>query len=79
METCKHDLDDVVYHVVFTLFQDSWRACVSFVVGRSLEDEELIQALALQPPQRKLFTSLTLDSTITMVKFVAYFFIICVS
>ncbi|XP_053272684.1 sperm-associated antigen 17 [Pleuronectes platessa] len=48
--------------------EDSWRACVSFVVGRSLEVDELIQALALQPSQRKLFTSLTLDSTIAMIQ-----------
>ncbi|XP_034425328.1 sperm-associated antigen 17 isoform X1 [Hippoglossus hippoglossus] len=48
--------------------EDSWRACVSFVVGGSLEDDELIQALAVQPPQRKLFTSLTLDSTIAMIQ-----------
>ncbi|CAB1452350.1 unnamed protein product [Pleuronectes platessa] len=48
--------------------EDSWRACVSFVVGRRLEVDELIQALAVQPSQRKLFTSLTLDSTIAMIQ-----------
>ncbi|XP_060922240.1 sperm-associated antigen 17 isoform X2 [Limanda limanda] len=48
--------------------EDSWRACVSFVVGGSLEVDELIQALAVQPSQRKLFTLLTLDSTIAMIQ-----------
>ncbi|XP_069374874.1 sperm-associated antigen 17 isoform X3 [Paralichthys olivaceus] len=47
--------------------EDSWRACVCLVVGRSLEDEELVQALAVQRPQRKLFTLLTLDSTIAKI------------
>ncbi|XP_050932117.1 sperm-associated antigen 17 isoform X1 [Lates calcarifer] len=49
--------------------EDSWQACVSLVVGRSQEDEDLIQALALavQQPQRKLFTLLTWDSTIAKI------------
>ncbi|XP_024143545.1 sperm-associated antigen 17 isoform X2 [Oryzias melastigma] len=46
------------------LDEDSWRSCVSLVVGNSPEDEELIQALAsaVQQPQRKLFTLLTRNS-----------------
>uniref|UniRef100_A0A3P8QUV4 Sperm associated antigen 17 n=1 Tax=Astatotilapia calliptera TaxID=8154 RepID=A0A3P8QUV4_ASTCA len=46
--------------------EDSWQACVSFVVGRGPQEEELIQALALavQEPQRKLFTLLTWDDTL---------------
>ncbi|XP_040887756.1 sperm-associated antigen 17 [Toxotes jaculatrix] len=49
--------------------EDSWQACVSLVVGRSPEDEKLIQALtlAVQQPQRKLFTLLTWDSTIAKI------------
>lgn len=39
------------------------------VVGRSGEDEELMEALALavQRPQRQLFTLLTWDNTLTKV------------
>ncbi|KAM4536985.1 sperm-associated antigen 17 [Odontesthes bonariensis] len=46
--------------------EESWQACVSLVVGRSPEEEELIKALSLavQKPQRKLFTLLTWDRTI---------------
>ncbi|XP_056225932.1 sperm-associated antigen 17 isoform X2 [Seriola aureovittata] len=46
--------------------EDSWQACVSLVVGKSQEDEELVQALvlAVQQPQRKLFGLLTWDSTL---------------
>lgn len=42
---------------------------MSFVVGRSPEDEELIRALALaaQQPLRKLFSWLTWDSTLAKV------------
>ncbi|TMS02420.1 Sperm-associated antigen 17 [Larimichthys crocea] len=49
--------------------EESWRACVSFVVGRSPEDEELIRALALaaQQPLRKLFSWLTWDSTLAKI------------
>ncbi|XP_074555058.1 sperm-associated antigen 17 [Halichoeres trimaculatus] len=52
------------------LEEDSWRACVSFVVGRSPEDEELIQALAqaAQTPLRRLFSLLTLDSTLAKIQ-----------
>uniref|UniRef100_A0A665XGI1 Sperm associated antigen 17 n=1 Tax=Echeneis naucrates TaxID=173247 RepID=A0A665XGI1_ECHNA len=44
-------------------FEESWRACVSFVVGTSQEDEKLIEALtlAVQQPQRRLFSLLTWD------------------
>ncbi|KAM3849923.1 sperm-associated antigen 17-like, partial [Diretmus argenteus] len=50
--------------------QDSWSACVSVVVGRSPEDEELIRALelAVQQPLRKLFTLLTWDSTLAKIR-----------
>ncbi|XP_027134086.1 sperm-associated antigen 17 isoform X1 [Larimichthys crocea] len=49
--------------------EESWRACVSFVVGRSPEDEELIRALALaaQQPLRKLFSWLTWDSSLAKI------------
>ncbi|XP_051284825.1 sperm-associated antigen 17 isoform X4 [Dicentrarchus labrax] len=49
--------------------EDSWQACVSFVVGRSPEDEELIRALALaaQQPLRRFFTLLTLDGTLAKI------------
>eukprot|EP00064_Thunnus_orientalis_P025890 superscaffoldBa00014363_g26324 len=49
--------------------EDSWQACVCLVAGRSPEDEELIRALALavQQPQRKLFTAVTWDSTLTKI------------
>ncbi|XP_071333844.1 sperm-associated antigen 17 isoform X2 [Trachinotus anak] len=49
--------------------EDSWQACVSLVVGKSQEDEELIQALALavEKPQRKLFSLLTWGSTLTKI------------
>lgn len=42
---------------------------MSFVVGRGPQEEELIQALALavQEPQRKLFTLLTWDDTLAKV------------
>ncbi|XP_069026480.1 sperm-associated antigen 17 [Embiotoca jacksoni] len=47
----------------------SWQASVSLVVGRSPEEDELNRALALavQQPQRKLFTVLTWDSTIAKI------------
>ncbi|KAM3857606.1 sperm-associated antigen 17-like [Diretmus argenteus] len=50
--------------------QDSWSACVSVVVGRSPEDEELIRALelAIQQPLRKLFSLLTWDSTLAKIR-----------
>ncbi|KAM3857607.1 sperm-associated antigen 17-like [Diretmus argenteus] len=50
--------------------QDSWSACVSVVVGRSPEDEELIRALelAVQQPLRKLFSLLTWDSTLAKIR-----------
>ncbi|XP_045921356.1 sperm-associated antigen 17 isoform X4 [Micropterus dolomieu] len=46
--------------------EESWQACVSLVVGRSPEDEKLIQALALavRQPLRKLFNLLTWESTL---------------
>ncbi|XP_044196890.1 sperm-associated antigen 17 isoform X3 [Thunnus albacares] len=49
--------------------EDSWQACVCLVAGRSPEDEELIRALALavQQPQRKLFTAVTWDCTLTKI------------
>ncbi|XP_037613814.1 sperm-associated antigen 17 isoform X2 [Sebastes umbrosus] len=49
--------------------EESWQACVSLVVGRSPEEEELTQALSLavQKPLRKLFTLLTWDSTHTKI------------
>uniref|UniRef100_A0A672YSF0 Sperm associated antigen 17 n=1 Tax=Sphaeramia orbicularis TaxID=375764 RepID=A0A672YSF0_9TELE len=49
--------------------EDSWKACVSLVVGRNPEDENLIQALALavQKPVRKLFTVLTWGGTLAKV------------
>ncbi|XP_044039721.1 sperm-associated antigen 17 isoform X2 [Siniperca chuatsi] len=49
--------------------EESWQACVSLVVGRSPEDEELIRALALavQQPLRKLFNLLTWDSTLAKI------------
>uniref|UniRef100_UPI003AB0D07C sperm-associated antigen 17 n=1 Tax=Centroberyx gerrardi TaxID=166262 RepID=UPI003AB0D07C len=49
--------------------EDSWRACVSVVVGSSPEDEELTGALglAVQQPLRKLFTLLTWDSTLAKI------------
>lgn len=51
------------------LVQESWRACVSVVVGGSPEDEDLIRALALAAQQqlRKLFSLLTWDSTLAKV------------
>ncbi|RVE60620.1 hypothetical protein OJAV_G00182680 [Oryzias javanicus] len=51
------------------LDEDSWRSCVSLVVGKSPEDEELIQALAsaVQQPQRKLFSLLTRNSILTKI------------
>uniref|UniRef100_A0A665XF12 Sperm associated antigen 17 n=1 Tax=Echeneis naucrates TaxID=173247 RepID=A0A665XF12_ECHNA len=49
--------------------EESWRACVSFVVGTSQEDEKLIEALtlAVQQPQRRLFSLLTWDSSLTKI------------
>ncbi|KAM8746844.1 sperm-associated antigen 17 [Acanthopagrus schlegelii] len=49
--------------------EESWQACVSLVVGRSPEDEDLIRVLALaaQQPLRKLFTLLTWDSAIAKI------------
>ncbi|XP_030017766.1 sperm-associated antigen 17 [Sphaeramia orbicularis] len=49
--------------------EDSWKACVSLVVGRNPEDENLIQALALavQKPVRKLFTVLTWGGTLAKI------------
>ncbi|XP_070710647.1 sperm-associated antigen 17 [Pempheris klunzingeri] len=50
--------------------EESWQACVSWVLGRSPEDEDLIRALALaaqQQPLRKLFNLLTWDSTIATI------------
>ncbi|AWP00928.1 putative sperm-associated antigen 17-like, partial [Scophthalmus maximus] len=51
------------------LEEESWRACVCLVVGSSGEDEELMEALALavQRPQRQLFTLLTWDNTLTKI------------
>ncbi|XP_035479939.2 sperm-associated antigen 17 isoform X3 [Scophthalmus maximus] len=51
------------------LGEESWRACVCLVVGSSGEDEELMEALALavQRPQRQLFTLLTWDNTLTKI------------
>lgn len=48
---------------------------MSFVVGRGPQEEELIQALALavQEPQRKLFTLLTWDDTLAKVLQLCYF------
>ncbi|XP_034532729.1 sperm-associated antigen 17 isoform X2 [Notolabrus celidotus] len=52
------------------LEEESWRACVSFVVGGSPEEEELIQVLALaaQKPLRRLFSLLTWDSTLAKIQ-----------
>ncbi|KAM7366160.1 hypothetical protein PAMP_015625 [Pampus punctatissimus] len=49
--------------------EESWQACVCLVAGRRPEDEELIRALtpAVQQPQRKLFTSVTWNSTLTKI------------
>ncbi|XP_063756379.1 sperm-associated antigen 17 [Eleginops maclovinus] len=49
--------------------EESWQACVSLVVGRSPEEEKLTQALSgsVQKPQRKLFSSLTWDSTVAKI------------
>ncbi|XP_039458948.1 sperm-associated antigen 17 isoform X2 [Oreochromis aureus] len=49
--------------------EESWQACVSFVVGSGPQEEELIQALSLavQEPQRKLFTLLTWDDTLAKI------------
>ncbi|KAM4565067.1 sperm-associated antigen 17 [Fundulus diaphanus] len=50
--------------------EDSWQACVSSVVGGSLEEEEeVVQplVLALQQPQRKLFSLVTWDSTLAKI------------
>ncbi|XP_036002925.1 sperm-associated antigen 17 [Fundulus heteroclitus] len=50
--------------------EDSWQACVSSVVGGSLEEEEeVVQplVLALQQPQRKLFSLITWDSTLAKI------------
>ncbi|XP_030578529.1 sperm-associated antigen 17 [Archocentrus centrarchus] len=49
--------------------EDSWRACVSVVVGRGPEKEEVIQALALavQQPQRRLFSLLTWDDALAKI------------
>ncbi|KAM6908930.1 sperm-associated antigen 17 [Xenentodon cancila] len=54
----------VTVTVKVSVSQDSWQACVSLVVGRSPEEEQLVRALALavQQPQRKLFTLLSWDS-----------------
>ncbi|XP_047456717.1 sperm-associated antigen 17 isoform X2 [Mugil cephalus] len=46
--------------------EESWQACVSMVVGSSPEEEEELMkalALAVQQPQRKLFSLLTWDGT----------------
>ncbi|XP_065806901.1 sperm-associated antigen 17 [Labrus bergylta] len=50
--------------------EESWQACVSFLVGKSPEEEDLIQALALaaQKPLRKLFSLLTWDSTLAKIQ-----------
>ncbi|XP_054862915.1 sperm-associated antigen 17 [Amphiprion ocellaris] len=49
--------------------EDSWKACVSLVVGGSPEEEELIQALtlAVQQSQCKLFSLITWDSTLAKI------------
>ncbi|KAM3590203.1 uncharacterized protein V6R79_005781 [Siganus canaliculatus] len=49
--------------------EETWQACVSLVVGRGPEDEELIQALALaaQQPLRKLFSLLTWQGTLAKI------------
>ncbi|KAM9335587.1 sperm-associated antigen 17 [Symphorus nematophorus] len=49
--------------------EESWQACVSFVVGGRPEDEELIRALAVaaQQPLRMLFNLLTWDSTLAKI------------
>ncbi|KAM9717208.1 sperm-associated antigen 17 [Menidia menidia] len=46
--------------------EDSWQACVTFVVGSSPQDEELIKALSLavEKPERKLFSVISWDRTI---------------
>ncbi|XP_034757010.1 sperm-associated antigen 17 isoform X3 [Etheostoma cragini] len=51
------------------LEEESWQVCVSLVVGRSPEDEDLTQALSLavQKPLRKRFTLLTWESTIAKI------------
>ncbi|CAJ1086379.1 sperm-associated antigen 17 isoform X2 [Xyrichtys novacula] len=52
------------------LEEETWRACVSFVIGKTPKDEELIQALvlAVQKPLRRLFTLLTWDSTLAKIQ-----------
>ncbi|KAM4714763.1 LOW QUALITY PROTEIN: sperm-associated antigen 17 [Anableps anableps] len=49
--------------------ESSWKACVSIVVGKAPEEEELIQplVLALQQSQRKLFTPITWDSSLAKI------------
>ncbi|XP_042368348.1 sperm-associated antigen 17 [Plectropomus leopardus] len=49
--------------------EESWQACVSMVVGKNSEDEELTQALSLavQKPLRRLFSLLTWDSTLAKI------------
>ncbi|XP_041635673.1 sperm-associated antigen 17 [Cheilinus undulatus] len=50
--------------------EESWRACVSYVVAKSPEEDDLIQALALavQKPLRKLFNLLTWDNTLALIQ-----------
>ncbi|XP_026155171.1 sperm-associated antigen 17 isoform X2 [Mastacembelus armatus] len=47
--------------------EDSWQACVNFLVGESPEDEKLIQTLVLVEQHYRLFTLLTFDSTIAKI------------
>ncbi|XP_049923564.1 sperm-associated antigen 17 isoform X3 [Epinephelus moara] len=49
--------------------EESWQACVSLVVGRSPEEDELTRALSLavQKPLRRLFNLLSWDSTLAKI------------
>nr|XP_046236431.1 sperm-associated antigen 17 isoform X2 [Scatophagus argus] len=49
--------------------EESWKACVSWVVAQSPEDEELVRVLtlAVQQPLRKLFSFLTCDDTLAKI------------
>ncbi|KAM9003095.1 sperm-associated antigen 17 [Sarcophilus harrisii] len=49
--------------------QANWKGCISFVVGNRIEDNLLINALALaiEVPQRKLFSLVTWDNIFTQI------------
>ncbi|XP_034020018.1 sperm-associated antigen 17 [Thalassophryne amazonica] len=50
--------------------EDSWKVCVSLLVGRSSQDEELMGplVLAVQKPLRRHFTCLTWDDTLAEIR-----------